>query len=118
MSSRDPLTPQDYAIRAFQLLEDFGSHEILIDTVLVLLKMLTRHPIRHAILYATGDAFRLGAIEFDQGETAQAFLRQLAGDTIYASFVEGEFTVFRYPYYSRVLREWVFLEHQPQAPGD
>lgn len=103
------LTSQQYAIRLLQMLQDFGEDFVKVDAILVVVKMLTRHPIENAVLFATGDAFQFGAIEFDRREEAQLFLDQLTEDVAYAAFIDGKFSMYRYPYRSKVIDDWVFV---------
>jgi len=103
------LTGQEYAIRLLQVLQDFGEDYIKVDTVITVVKMLTKHPVDNAVIFATGDAFLFGAYEFDTTEDASRFLDQLSEDVAYAAFLDGEFQVFQYPYRSRVIDEWVFV---------
>jgi hypothetical protein len=102
----------EFARRILKLIEDFRSEMVLVDTMLVLVKMLNSESISHAVLYATGDAFKFGALEFGDAEAASSFLSQISDDVAYASYIDGVFEVYRYPYFSRVLHEWVFLEFQ------
>ena len=103
------LTGQEYAIRLLQVLQDFGEDYIKVDTVITVVKMLTRHPVDNAVIFATGDAYLFGAYEFDTVEDAWHFLDQLSEDVAYAAFLDGDFQVFQYPYRSRVIDEWVFV---------
>ena len=103
------LTSQQYAIRLLQMLQDYGEEVIKVDAILLVVKMLTRHPIENAVLFATGDAFQFGALEFDRAEEAQRFLDQLTNDVAYAAFIDGKFTTYRYPYRSKVIDDWVFV---------
>ncbi len=104
-----PHTPQKYAIRTFQLLQDYTDEQINLGTVLLLVKMLTKHPIENAVLFATGDAFKLGGLEFVNAKAAQSFLDSLSDNVRYAAFLKGKFHVMRYPYHSRSRGEWLFL---------
>jgi len=103
------ITAQQYAIRLLQMLQDFGDESIKVDTVLIVVKMLTKHPIENAVFFATGDAFQFGAYEFDSFLAAQQFLDQLSENVAYAAFLNGDFQVYQYPYRSRVIDEWVFV---------
>ena len=103
------LTSQQYAIRLLQMLQDYGEEFIKVDAILLVVKMLTRHPIENAVIFATGDAFQFGAIEFDRTEDAQHFLDQLTDDVAYAAFIDGKFIMYRYPYRSKVIDDWVFV---------
>ncbi len=94
------------------MLEDFGEELIKVDTILIIVKMLTRHPIENAVIFATGDAYRFGGLEFDDGASARGFLDQLSENVAYAAFLDGEFHIYQYPYRSRVVQDWVFV-----APG-
>lgn len=109
IDERPVLTGQEYAIRLLQVLQDFGEDYIKVDTVITVVKMLTKHPVENAVLFATGDAFLFGAYEFDTTEDARHFLDQLSEDVAYAAFLDGDFQVFQYPYRSRVIDEWVFV---------
>lgn len=102
-------SPQQYAIRLLQMLQDYGEESIKVDTILLVVKMLTRHPIDNAVLFATGDAYQFGAYEFDSYPAAVNFLDQLSENVAYAAFLNGEFRIFQYPYRSRVMDEWVFV---------
>ena len=102
-------TAQQYAIRLLQMLQDYGEESIKVDTILLVVKMLTRHPIDHAVLFATGDAYQFGAYEFDSLPAAVNFLDQLSENVAFAAFLNGEFQVYQYPYRSRVMGEWVFV---------
>jgi hypothetical protein len=104
------LTSQEYAIRVFQLLHDYPSEHIKIDTIIVLVKMLTNHAVENAVMYATGDPFQFGALEFENRSMAESFLTQISDIVAYAAFLDGEFLVYQYPYRSRVLREWKFVD--------
>ena len=115
MSDEQALEAPEYAHRLLQLVADFRTELILVDTMLVLVKMLNAEALQHAVVYATGDAYKFGALEFESAAAANEFLDQISDNVAYASFIESEFEVYRYPYYSRVLGEWVFLEFQPKS---
>lgn len=106
---RPVLTGQEYAIRLLQMLQDFGDEYIKVDTVITVVKMLTRHPVENAVIFATGDGYQFGAYEFDSCARAQIFLEQLSENVAYAAFLDGEFQVYQYPYRSRVIQDWVFV---------
>jgi len=106
---------QEYAIRLLQMLQDFGEELIKVDTVIIIVKLLAKHPIEHAAFFATGDPFRLGAMEFDDADSALRFLDQLSEKVLYASILDGVLKVYQYPYRSRVMDEWVFVEIEAQA---
>ncbi len=92
------------------MLQDFGDEYIKVDTVITVVKMLTKHPIENAVVFATGDAYLFGAYEFETYSQARTFLDQLSENVAYAAFLNGDFEVFQYPYRSRVIQEWVFVE--------
>jgi len=108
-------TEQQYAIRLLQMLQDFSEDLIKIDTVIIIVKLLSKHPIDHAVVFATGDPYKLGALEFEDRYTARRFIDQMSDRVVYATIIDGEFTVFQYPYRSRVMQDWVFVELDSQA---
>jgi len=110
MPEETQLTSQEYAIRLLQMLEDYPDESIKVDSILIVVKMLTRHPVQHAVLFAAGTPYQFGALEFDSAWQAQNFLDQLSEHVRYAVFKDGKFSVFQYPYRSRVVKEWVFVE--------
>ena len=114
MEEKTTFTQQQYAIRLLQMLQDFSEDLIKIDTVIIIVKMLSKHPIDFAAIFATGDAYKLGAMEFDDRYSARRFIDQMSDNVVYATIVDGEFTVYQYPYRSRVMQEWVFVELDSQ----
>jgi hypothetical protein len=114
VEEKTTFTQQQYAIRLLQMLQDFSEDLIKIDTVIIIVKMLSKHPIDFAAIFATGDAYKLGAMEFDDRYSARRFIDQMSDNVVYATIVDGEFTVYQYPYRSRVMQEWVFVELDSQ----
>jgi hypothetical protein len=109
LDERTVLTSQQYAIRLLQMLQDYGEDLIKVDTILVVVKMLTRHPIDNAVLFATGDAYQFGALEFNNQGEARVFLGRLSENVAYAAFLDGRFEIYQYPYQSQVIGDWVFV---------
>ncbi|HUF37889.1 MAG TPA: hypothetical protein VMN57_05150 [Anaerolineales bacterium] len=103
------LTSQQYAIRLLQLLQEFGEELIKVDTVLIVIKMMTRHAVDNAVVFATGDAYQFGALEFTDGDETRRFLDRLSDNVVYAAVIDGQFEVHRYPYRSQALGEWIFV---------
>jgi hypothetical protein len=114
VEEKTSFTQQQYAIRLLQMLQDFNEDLIKIDTVIIIVKMLSKHPIDHAVIFATGDPYKLGALEFDDRYTARRFIDQMSEKVVYATIIDGDFSVFQYPYRSRVMQEWVFVELDSQ----
>jgi hypothetical protein len=91
------------------MLQDYGDELIKVDTIILIVKMLTKHPLENAVLFATGDAYKFGALEFDDSAAARRFVEQLTDGVAYAALINGNFQVYQYPYRSRVTQEWVFV---------
>jgi hypothetical protein len=109
LNEKTTLTSQQYAIRLLQMLQDFGEELIKVDTVLIVIKMLTRHAVDNAVVFGTGDAYQFGAVEFANGDETRRFLDRLSEHVAYAAVIDGEFEVHRYPYRSQALDEWIFV---------
>ncbi len=107
------LPSQQYAMRLLLLLQDFGDELIKVDTVIIVIKMLTRHTVDNAVIFATGDAFQFGAVEFESGEETRHFLSKLSVDVALAAMINGEFEIYKYPYRSQVIDEWIFIPFEP-----
>ncbi len=107
--TKRPENEKEYADLMFQMLGEFNSEVIKVDTILILVKMALGKPIENAILFATGDSYRFGAITFDTVQEAYAFLNQLSNDIAYGAFLKGKFHMYQYPYHSRSRGDWVFL---------
>ena len=115
MEEKTVFTEQEYAIRLLQMLQDFSEDLIKIDTVIIIVKMLSKHPIDHAVIFATGDPYKVGALEFEDRYMARRFIDQMSDKVVYATIIDGAFNVFQDPYRSRVMQEWVFVELDSQA---
>ena len=101
---------QEYAMHLLQMLQDYGDDFIQVDTVIIIVKLLAKLHIENAVFFATGDSYTLGAMEFDDPTSARYFIDQLSEKVLYATILDGEFRVYQYPYRSRVMDEWVFVE--------
>jgi hypothetical protein len=108
-NEKTALTSQEYAMRLLQILQEFGDELIKVETVIIVIKMLTRHAVDNAVLFATGDAYQFGAVEFATADEARSFLNRLSENVAYAALVDGNFEIYRYPYRSQVMEEWVFI---------
>ncbi len=115
MEEKNVFNEQQYAIRLLQMLQDFSEDLIKIDTVIIIVKMLSKHPIDHAVIFATGDPYKMGALEFEDRYTARRFIDSMSDKVVYATIIDGQFNVLQYPYKSRVMQEWVFVAPDPQA---
>jgi hypothetical protein len=96
-------------MQLLQMLQDFGDEFIKVDTILIVIRMLTKHTVENAVIFATGDAYQFGAVEFETSDEARRFLGQLSADVAYAAMIDGEFTAYKHPYRSQVMNEWLFL---------
>jgi hypothetical protein len=113
------LPSQQYAMRLLQMLEEFGGEMIRVETIMIVVKMLTRHTVENAVIYTTGDAFQFGAVEYETGEEVRSFLGRLSENVALAAMIDGEFEIYKYPYRSQVMDEWVFIKFEhPQTAGD
>lgn len=107
------LPSQQYAMRLLLLLQDFGDEMIKVDTVIIVIKMLTRHTVDHAVIFSTGDAYQFGAVEFETADEARQFLGKLSEDVALAAMIDGAFEIYKYPYRSQVIDEWIFIPFEP-----
>jgi len=119
-SGKNEILPsQQYAMRLLQMLQEFGGEMIRVETIMIVVKMLTRHTVENAVIYTTGDAFQFGAVEYETGEEVCSFLGRLSENVALAAMIDGEFEIYKYPYRSQVMDEWVFIKFEhPQTAGD
>ena len=113
-SGKNEILPsQQYAMRLLQMLQEFGGEMIRVETIMIVVKMLTRHTVENAVIYTTGDAFQFGAVEYETGEEVRSFLGRLSENVALAAMIDGEFEIYKYPYRSQVMDEWVFIGYEP-----
>ena len=96
-------------MQLLQMLQDFGEEFIKVDTIMIVVRLLTRHTVENAVIFATGDAYQFGAVEFETGDEAREFLGKLSEDVAYAAMIDSEFSVYKHPYRSQLMNEWLFL---------